>query len=88
MSALCAGLAWGAGLYAVSWCATWLGTQLGLEHEHGAFRIAWMAGSLLAGAFGEELLLAFLRTGRNLVVPIVAHGVLDVVGLTELFLAS
>jgi len=145
------GLAWGAALYLVSAATTWIGARLGLAPESGAFSIgsvwswlAWVAGGLLAGAFGEELLyrgwllerverglaglvpdawatragvvvaalafgaqhayqgaiavvtvtllglglgLAHLRSGRSLVVPIVAHGLLDVVGLTELYLA-
>jgi membrane protease YdiL (CAAX protease family) len=151
LRALLVGLAWGAGLYAVSWGTTWLGERVGLEYVRDAFRVestlswlAWLAGGLLAGAFGEELVyrgwllerverglagwlpeawatraavlvgalvfgaqhayqgeiavvtvtllgvglgLAFLRTGRNLVVPVVAHGLLDVVGLTELYRA-
>lgn len=145
------GLLWGAGLFALSHGATWLAGQFGLETEHGLFRIesasswlTWVAGGLLAGAFGEELLYrgwllerverglaglvpeawatraavlagaltfgaqhayqgasavaivtllglglgaAFLRSGRNLVVPVVAHGVLDIVGLTQIHLS-
>lgn len=152
MRALAVGLVWGAALVPVSWAALALAGLAGLSSDLSTFAIStcaswigYLAGALLAGAFGEELVyrgylferverlveglvpaawttraallasslafgashywqgtasivgvsvlglglgLAFLRAGRNLAVPVVAHGVLDVVALTSLHLSA
>jgi membrane protease YdiL (CAAX protease family) len=51
---------------------------------------AWQGGANVAAVFviGLGLGFACLRSGRNLAVPVVAHGVLDVVALTSLHLSA
>jgi membrane protease YdiL (CAAX protease family) len=67
-------------------------TRIGIAASALAFGAshAWQGGAAVAGVtvLGLGLGMLFVRSGRNLVAAVVAHGVLDVVALTLLHLGT